>query len=40
MYVDGIKNDLTIFGYELIFTGSGYWKWLAVVLSVMNFWDL
>lgn len=25
VYVDGVKNDLTVFGYELIFTGLGYW---------------
>lgn len=25
VYVDGVKHDLTVFGYELIFTGLGYW---------------
>ena len=41
MYVDIIKNDLTVFGYKIIFIGSGYRQWLAVVLYVMmDFWGL
>lgn len=40
MYVDNIKNDLTVSGYELNFIGSGYRQWLAFVLYVMNFWGL
>lgn len=37
IYVDNIKIDFTVYGYELIFISSGYRQWLAVVLNVMNF---